>query len=44
MAEVKPIPVILTGGATYVKWKEVMKTRANKEDLWRYIDPDTPQD
>ena len=44
MAEVKPIPVILTGGATYIKWREVMKTKANKEDLWRYIDPDTPQD
>jgi len=43
MGEVKLVPVILTGAPVYVKWREVTKTRANKEDLWKYINPNTPQ-
>ncbi len=35
--------MVLTGPKDWVKWKEITKSTASKEDIWQYLDPDTDE-
>ena len=43
MVGITPIPVILSGDKNWHIWIQLLRTRAHESDIWRYIDPNTPE-
>jgi len=39
-----PTPVILDGDSDYIPWIELIKTAAEKHQLWAHINPSIPTD